>query len=595
MKKTTFKPNQLSRSLAVALLAMMAQGTAQAYSYDQGDFSLTWDNSISYGVSVRVEDRADDLVGKANHNPLVSLLSYPEQIAATGRWSVNTDDGNLNYDQGDLISHAAKWTTELGFSYGNFGGFFRGYAFYDFENEDRDDLTETAKQFVGSDMRLLDGYLYYDFELGADHPATIRVGNQVVNWGESAFIQGGINAVNPVDVSKLRVAGAELKEALMPVNMIFGSVDITQNLSMEALYMFEFEQIDPDPAGTYFSSNDFATPGGEIVMLGFGLYDEYTPGVTISRRDDRSTDDSGQYAVAFRYFAEDLNFTEFGFYYTKYHSRLPLISGVAVSNASPGSGGYFIEYPEDIDLYGMSFNTTLGNTGIAMAGEVSYRPNAPYQMDDVELLFAALSPLNAAIPAEVDRFISQMGSYDFGEEIQGWDRHEVTQAQVTFTNVFGPNNFFKADQVALVAEFGMTQVWDLPNKEDLRYNGPGTDTSGGPDATSGRFRNPVTETRGFADGFSWGYRTFMRANYNAAFGTAFNLAPRVGFNHDVHGTSPGPGGQFVEGRRSVSLGLNASYLEKWSADISYSRYMGAGRYNLIRDRDFASFNIKYAF
>jgi len=42
----------------------------------------------------------------------------------------------------------------------------------------------------------------------------------VVSWGESTFIQGGMNVINPVDVSKLRVAGAELKEAFNGVNMI---------------------------------------------------------------------------------------------------------------------------------------------------------------------------------------------------------------------------------------------------------------------------------------------------------------------------------------------------------------------------------------
>ncbi len=589
----TFKPSKLARALSLGVAMLALQGTAQAYSYDKGDFSLTWDNSISYGFSMRVENRADDLVGKANHNPLVFTLPYPEQVAATGRWSVNSDDGNLLFDQGDLISNAIKWTTELGFSYGNFGGFFRASAFYDDVYANRSDLSDPVKKLVGSDLRLLDGYLYWDFDLG-NLPGSIRVGNQVVNWGESAFIQGGINIINAVDVSKLRVAGAELKEALMPQNMVWGSLDLTDNLSMEAVYLMEFEQIDPDPARTYFSSNDFATPGGEFVMLGFGLFDEQFPGLTINRLPDRYPDSSGQWGLAFRYFAESLNDTEFGLFYNRYHSRLPLISGVAVSNASPASGGYFVEYPDNIDMYGFSFNSNFDN-GVAVAGEVSYRPNLPLQMDDVELLFSALSPLNAVIPEPVNRFISQMGEYGFGEEIRGWERHKVTQAQITITNVFGPNNPFKADQLAVVAEAGLTQVWDLPPQDVLRYNGPGTDTSGGPDVTSGRFRNPQTETRGFATEFSWGLRTFMRMTYNNAFGTAFNLSPRIGYNIDMQGVSPGPGGQFVEGRKTLSLGLNGTYLEKWSADISYTRYMGAGRYNLLRDRDFASFNIKYSF
>ena len=56
---------------------------------------------------------------------------------------------------------------------------------------------------------------------------------------------------------------------------------------------------------------------------------------------------------------------------------------------------YFTEYPEDIQLFGVSFNTQLGTTGIALQGEVSYRMDVPLQFDDVEFLFAALTPFEA--------------------------------------------------------------------------------------------------------------------------------------------------------------------------------------------------------
>ena len=92
----------------------------------------------------------------------------------------------------------------------------------------------------------------------------------MVSWGESTFIQNGINVVNPVDVSRLRVAGAELKEAFLPTNMIWASTKFSDNLSMEAYYQFDWKPTEIDPSGTYFSSNDFASPGGTYIMLGFG-------------------------------------------------------------------------------------------------------------------------------------------------------------------------------------------------------------------------------------------------------------------------------------------------------------------------------------
>ena len=598
------KQNKLNAALKVAMLtsSLGLVSLANAVSFSKGDFNASWDTTISYGVAVRAEERDESLVGKANLNPFVGVnlstglpTTIAERDAAPGRWSINSDNGNLNYDKGDKISNALKVTTEFGFSYNSFGGFFRATSFHDFTNNSKDELTDVAKEFVGSRTRLLDAYVYKNFDIG-ERAGTVRLGRQVISWGESTFIQQGINIINPVDVSKIRVAGAELKEAFLPIDMIYGSVDLTQNLSMEALYMLEFEQIDPDPMGTYFSTNDFATPGSEYVMLGFGIAPERTPGATIRRKISPGADDNGQYGVAFKYFASELNDTEFGLYYLNYHSRLPLLSGTSVTNTNPESGAYFIEYPEDIDLYGLSFNTTLNSIGVSLQGELSYRPNVPLQFDDVELLLAALTPLNGAIGAPYDRFSSQLGEFGLGERIQGWERHEVSQLQLTATKLFGPNNPFKADQIVLLGEVGFTNVWDLPETDVLRYNGPGTDTGGGYSTFSGNSRNPVTEpAEFFATSYSWGYRLITRFDFNNAFGSPVNLSPRLAFNHDVQGTTPGPGGNFVEDRKSMTFGVGAVYLEKWGADISYTSYFGGGIHNLIHDRDFYSINVKYSF
>ncbi len=623
------------KPLKIALMAASLGVSGSAISaeiFNNGDYSFNIDTTVSYGASWRLADRDNRLIGKANINPLVGVdlstgtsSTLDQRIAAPGRWSINSDDGNLNYDQGDLISNALKFTSDLAFSGPTWGAFVRVTGFHDFENADNDNLSRTAREFVGEDFRLLDAYVYKDFNIGNQF-ASVRLGRQVVSWGESTFIQQGINVINPIDVSKIRVAGAELKEAFLPIDMISFSTSITDNLSLEAVYMFEFEQTDPDPAGTYFSTNDFATPGGEYVALGFGIVPEFSalpdgtcsPQVfptldpvtqnvcnfTIGRRATPATDDDGQFGVALRYYSEKLNNTEFGLYYLNYHSRLPLISGFALGQpgvglgpTSPSSGSYFTEFPEDIDLLGLSFNTTINSLGVSLQGELSYRDNVPLQIDDVEVLFAALSPLNGAIPAPFDQFLSQLGNFEAGEYIQGWERHEVSQLQFTATKLFGPNDFFGTDQIVLLGEVGFTNVWDLPDQGTLRYNGPGTDTGGGVSTeTGGTSRNPVTTSSDFfATPFSWGYRLVTRFDYNSVFGSSWNLSPRLAFNHDVNGTTPGPGGNFIEGRKSYTIGVNGIYLEKWSADLSYTGYSGAGIQNQIFDRDFVAFNVKYSF
>jgi len=638
----TLGPSAVPRGLAVAIavaLAGFAAAQAQAFEFGDADgFHGTLNTTLSYGVDMRTQDPSDAGIAKAHFNPLVSKLPNAQQRTARGAFSANHDDGDLNYgSSGDVFSNAVKATSELHLNYGDhLGAFLRGSYFYDFENANNDKLTHLARDQVGKRFRILDAFVFDNFNVNGNQ-ATVRFGKQVLSWGESTFIQGGINVINPVDVSQLHVAGAELKEALLPVNMLYASYNFTQNFSVEATYLLEFAQTNPDPSGTYFSTNDFATIGGTYASLPFGLVPQpvinpenyynvcfggapsdnpafagagihTSPAAnplavlletsceqTVRRFPDRYPGEYGQYGVAAHYVSEALNNTEFGFYFLNYSSRLPLISGFAVTSTVPNSAGYFVEYPKNIKLYGVSFNSQLEGPGIALQGELSYRPNQPLQIDAVELLFSGLTPLNSLIPAPGNRFVSQLGNYAPGEIIPGYTRNKVSQLQFTATKVFGPNNWFHADQIAMVGEIGGTKVLNFPAQNVLRYNSDGTDTGGGPDVLSGRLNNPETQTQGFPTAFSWGYRLAARADYNNAFGTAFTLSPRVAFNHDVNGTSPGPGGNFIEDRKSITLGVEANYLNRWSLDLSYTNYFGGGQFNLISDRDFVAFVAKYSF
>ena len=45
----------------------------------------------------------------------------------------------------------------------------------------------------------------------------MKVGNQVLSWGESLLIQNGINVINPLDISAFNRPGVEIKEGQLPV------------------------------------------------------------------------------------------------------------------------------------------------------------------------------------------------------------------------------------------------------------------------------------------------------------------------------------------------------------------------------------------
>lgn len=624
--------------------------TAHAFQFSSGELQGSLDTTLSFGVSLRTEDPDSRIIGIANGG---------------SAYSVNADDGNLNYDTG-IISSVAKITSELDLSFRDrLGAFFRGTAFYDFENEngnrEKDPLRDEAKDLVGSDADLLDAYLWTNFDLGA-LPVQLRVGEQVVSWGESTFIQNSINAINPVNVNAIRLPGSELKEALLPEGLVWGSIGTSENTSLEAFYLYDWGETVIDPPGSYWSSNDFVGEGGERLMLGWGDVAEGSF-LGVPRSKTNFADDSGQFGLAFRAYVPKLNGTEFGFFFMKYHSRLPIISartgtlggameagligaqtpviigqviaaggnpatatanavaagldpttagtiagasalgfaagGAAGAVAAGGKAGtafatnafsktasYYTEYPEDIKLYGVSFNTELTASGIALQGEVSHRQNVPLQIDDIEVLFAALSPLGAT-------GAGQLGVYGLSTNIPGYVEKDVTQAQVTATKVFGPT--LGADQFLIVGEAAITYVHSMPNKSDLRLNGPGTYVSGnpaqGPVSHPGK---PIESSSHFADANSWGYRLVTKMDFNNAIG-ATTLSPRISWRHDVNGISPGPGGNFLEGRKAISFGLGANYLDVWTFDISYANFFGAGRYNLINDRDIVSANIKYSF
>jgi hypothetical protein len=201
----------------------------------EGVLTGSFDTTVSVGAAWRVEGRDKDFIGVSNGGRSLS---------------VNGDDGNLNYGKG-FVSQIAKVTHELELNYRNYGLFVRGNYFYDFRNQNKNGLSRRAKSEVGKGATLLDAYISGNFNIG-DRLLNVRLGSQVLSWGESTFIQNGINIINTVNLSQLRTPGSELRNALIPSPMISASFDITDNLTIEGFYQFSFENIEIDPPGTYF-------------------------------------------------------------------------------------------------------------------------------------------------------------------------------------------------------------------------------------------------------------------------------------------------------------------------------------------------------
>jgi hypothetical protein len=179
--------------------------------------------------------------------------------------SQTSDDGHLNFKKGETFSKIFKGIHDLELKYGDTGVFVRGKYWYDFELKDETASSRTSatqpqgrrQVFRRRDARCL----RLPQLLIADLPGSVRLGKQVVSWGESTFIGGGINSINPIDVSAFRRPGAEIKEGLIPVNMFYVSQSLTDNLSAEGFYQIEWDQTVVDNCGTFFSQPDVIADG----------------------------------------------------------------------------------------------------------------------------------------------------------------------------------------------------------------------------------------------------------------------------------------------------------------------------------------------
>ncbi|WP_372599331.1 DUF1302 domain-containing protein [Amphritea sp.] len=577
--------SKLARSVTLAMLTASIAGPATAVEFNLGEIEGRFDSQLSVGSSWRMSDANSDLISVPN--------------GGTGTGGGSFDDGTQNYAKGDAFSTVFKGVHDLQLSKDNIGVFIRGKYWYDFAQSDGkanhghipndyapdselddSDFNDYAR-FSGA--KILDAYVFGSFDLN-DKPLDVRVGRQVVNWGESTFIQGGINVINPFDVSAFRRAGAEIKEGLLPVNMAFASFGLTDSLSVEGFYQLEWEKTVTEGCGTYFSTADISSEGCDGIRVNSGplnfvndeTYYSSFSGNVVSRTNEntRDADDSGQFGLAFRYFAEELNSTEFGLYFAKYHSRLPLISGVNTTTPNPFASEYFIEYPEDTKMVGVSFSSSIGD--IAWSGEISHKQDVPVQLNGAMLVAAILTggadPTNPASGR-----VSTAGQ---GGEVSGYDLFDVTQVQTTFIKYI--DQVMGASRMALIGELGWTHVHDLDESAPaIKYG------------RNSVFGFSSADTDGFVTQDSFGYVVRANLSYSDVF-AGVNLKPEISLKQGIDGNGPEPGAAFREGESSATLSLTADYLNQYQVQLGYTSFFG-GDYNAIDDRDYLSLSASASF
>ncbi|XLX38908.1 DUF1302 domain-containing protein [Ectopseudomonas mendocina] len=668
-----FAPAKAGFAFAGVLpLLVAAQAHAVEFSFADNEITGSLDTTISYGQLWRVQgqDKTND--------------------------DINTNDGNRNFDTG-LVSEVFKITSDLEASYRNYGVFIRGTAFYDTQIMDKrndyydanspaqpsqsfprdNSFTRETRHKAGRDAQILDAYVYGNWDVG-NMPVSGRLGKQVFNWGEGLFYRGGVNTTNPVDAAKFRLPGSEVKEVLVPVEALSFNVGLTDNLSMEAFYQWNWKETAIDPVGTYFSETDLFADGGNtaystqtaLIPLG-GLYSGLSAGGIGGLQGGRTVDgngnikvasvgpdinakNDGQFGVAFRYIAEELNSTEFGFYFVNYHAKEPTIyadlgayegldlsaiaaqaqgaltpqvqqgvansAGVSVADlqailvnpAHPAHASLLAAYTDALTT--ATTNATGGLATIDVANQVNARRE---YAEDIRMygfsfnttvgnasVFGELSyrpnlPIGIAATNDLlGDLLTQApqlaggGRVNIGgQQVQLGDQiHNYTRVEAFNTSLGTIYNF--GPSLGFDSLFGIAELASEHLRGDsLQYN-----SRNGTRYYAGRGNGSYISGYDRDDQVNknaYGYTLVLSGTWNDVY-AGVNLSPFAVFKHDFEGNSHQTG-NFIEGRKAYTLGMRASYLNSLEAEIQYTEFYGAGQNNGARDRDNIGLNVKYSF
>lgn len=621
MKKSRSNLAFGGKTILAGIIPLIMATQVQGFEFYSGGIEGSFDSEFSMGSSWRVEGQDQSL-----------LINN------------NEEDGNANFSSGTAFSQVFKGSHDLELSYKNFGGFIRGKYWYDSALENNNvnhGHTPTAtignasspdsvnhagesrlddssfndfSKFSGAEI--LDAFVYGEFDV-MGMPLDVRLGKQVVSWGESNFIMGGINAINPVDINGFTRPGAEIKEILLPVNMLYSNIGLTENLSFETFYQLEYQESVLPGCGTYFSRADYISDGCEVITF-------EKPGISanMQRSEQAKPDADDQFGMAFRYVAEELDDTEFGIYFMNIHSRTPTgngrksdlvfaeqaqigagqyfqSQGINPATATPGQlqaaqgagflygmdqvlpgTSYFVDYPEDLQIMGLSFATNIGS--LAVSGELSYHKDMPIQINAAQVVGLTLTGSTQA-SAELGMASSIYDDYGStvapGGDVQGYSEFDVSQLQFTLVKLI--DRALGSDRITVLGEAGFTYVHDLAEGDNqIKYQ------------RASFFDQPGNDG-GFVTRSSWGYRALIQAEYSDVF-AGVNLLPNIAWSHDVEGFAPAGASAFGEGQQSIDISLDANYLAAYKASISYTQYMG-GDYNVMKDRDFASISVGMQF
>jgi len=402
-----------------------------------------------------------------------------------------------------------------------------------------DGLSDEARKDLRFKARLLDLWLSKGFQLGSQR-ARVRVGNQVISWGESLFLPGGLNSGVPIDVMRLSQPGTQLKEVYLPTPAISVSSGLGHGLNAELYVQTAWNGNYFPPSGSYWSVVNGLGKG----HVAYGLV-------------ERKPSNGGQWGAALRYQPEGTQLN-LGLYAVNYHDKGPQFS-INADGSGTGVAGWV--YAEDRKMFGLSANFPLGDWAIGT--ELSYRPK-----DAV-----TISPA-------VDGCAVHNGNCWVDEKRLQW--HLTGLLSLTPSNAPTALKLLGANTATLLAE---AVVIRYPN---LQSNYGGSPVSAGGWGWGQEF-DPTAAPEAMGSKTSWGYNFDFSWVYDGTLIPGWQVVPEIYYFQAVKGRTPNAMGLFMQGAKSANFIV--SFLQnpaQWQFAVNYARFWGGSRVfdQPYRDRNF---------